>query len=122
MVPAVKIPFFDEEGYELRECARYRTGLEKTTPDTRMRATPKARGGALTLYGRHGTEEARELGTSLLSKAKAIAIPFGTTENRRSAFLGSKTGGRSGQNSSRGSTGYSSSSRMKPERSSGGHC
>jgi hypothetical protein len=62
MVPAVKIPFFDEEGYELRECARYRTGLEKTTPDTRMRATPKSRGGALTLYGRHGTEEAQELG------------------------------------------------------------
>ena len=62
MVPAVKIPFCDEEGYELRECARYRTGLEKTTPDTRMRATPKYRGGALTLYGRHGTEEAQELG------------------------------------------------------------
>jgi hypothetical protein len=62
MVPAVRIPYCDEKGYELRACARFRTGLEKTTPDTRMRTTPKSRGGALTLYGRHGTEEARELG------------------------------------------------------------
>jgi hypothetical protein len=71
MVPAVKIPYCDEEGYELLECARFRTGLKKTNPDTRIRATPKARGGALTLYGRHGTEEAREVGHTFVVEGES---------------------------------------------------
>ena len=62
MVPAVRIPYTSESGAELPQYARYRTGLKKTKPDTRMRATPKSRGGALTLYGCHGLEEAHELG------------------------------------------------------------
>jgi hypothetical protein len=62
MVPAVRIPYTTESGAELPQCARYRTGLKKTKPDTRVRATPKSRGGDLTLYGRHGLEEAHELG------------------------------------------------------------
>jgi hypothetical protein len=62
-VPAVRIPYADEEGNELEECSRYRTGLRKTKPiDTRMRAVPKKRGGKRTLYGRHRLEEARVAG------------------------------------------------------------
>ena len=61
-VPAVRIPYADEEGNELEKCSRYRTGLRKTKPDTRMRAVSKKQGGKRTLYGRHRLEEAREAG------------------------------------------------------------
>jgi hypothetical protein len=44
------------------ECSRYRTGLRKTNPDTRMRAVSKKQGGKRTLYGRHRLEEARDAG------------------------------------------------------------
>jgi hypothetical protein len=71
MVPAVRIAYFDEQGNELLQCARYRTGLKKTKPDTRMRATPRSRGGELTLYGRHGLEEAREIGYTLLVEGES---------------------------------------------------
>jgi hypothetical protein len=71
MVPAVRIPYCDEEGNELPQCARYRTGLKKTIPDTRMRAIPKSRGGEQALYGRHGIEEAQELGHTLLVEGES---------------------------------------------------
>ncbi len=61
-VPAVRIPYADEEGNELGKCSRYRTGLQKTKPDTRIRAVSKKLGGARTLYGRHRLEEARAAG------------------------------------------------------------
>ncbi len=61
-VPAVRIPYATEDGEELPECSRYRTGLRKTSPDTRMRAVSKKQGGKLTLYGRHRLEEARSAG------------------------------------------------------------
>jgi hypothetical protein len=61
-VPAVRIPYADEEGNELGKCSRYRTGLQKTKPDTRIRAVSKKLGGELTLYGRHRLEEARAAG------------------------------------------------------------
>jgi hypothetical protein len=61
-VPAVRIPYADESGNEVPECSRYRTGLRKTSPDTRMRAVSKKQGGKRTLYGRHRLEEARAAG------------------------------------------------------------
>jgi hypothetical protein len=61
-VPAVRIPYATEDGEELAECSPYRTGLRKTSPDTRMRAVSRKQGGKLTLYGRHRLEEARVAG------------------------------------------------------------
>jgi len=61
-VAAVRIPYADEEGNELEKCSRYRTGLRKTRPDTRIRAVSKKLGGERTLYGCHRLEEARAAG------------------------------------------------------------
>jgi hypothetical protein len=70
-VPAVSMPYADEDGNELVEYSRWRTGLFKTTPDVRIRSLPKSKGGKLTLYGRWRREEAIEAGYVLLVEGES---------------------------------------------------
>src|SRR5215211_6469220 len=65
-VPAVEIPYFDRDGDEIDESLSWRTGLQKTEPDTRMRRKPKKKGGQLSLYGLHCLEDAEEKGYCFL--------------------------------------------------------
>jgi hypothetical protein len=70
-VPAVYIPYVDENGEELEECATWRIGLRKTDPDTRIRRRSKKRRGRLALYGLHGLVDARAAGYVLLVEGES---------------------------------------------------
>jgi len=70
-IPAVYIPYAEEYGDEVERSSRWRTGLNKTTPDTRMRHLSKKQGGELMLYGLWRLEEARESNYVLLVEGES---------------------------------------------------
>jgi len=69
--PAVRVPYYDENGKYLKDHDRYRIRPQKVGDDHPMRSTSKKAGGKTTLYGRWWLPEAKEAGYVLVVEGES---------------------------------------------------